>query len=47
MKRQDKNFFVPSKEENRILQLISRIVLLLLVLSFQGAIIYVMISSLS
>lgn len=41
-----KRFFV-SPEENRDFQSIRAIVVLLLVLSFQGAIVYIMVSSLS
>jgi len=42
-----KRISVSRKEENQIFQSIRTIVVLLLVLSFQGAIVYVMISSLS
>ena len=39
-------FFVSTKEENGGFQLIPAIVVFLLALSFQGAIVYIMISSL-
>lgn len=42
-----KRFFVSIKEESPMFQLIRGIIVLLLVLSFQGAIVYIMISSLS
>ena len=42
-----KLFFVSDKEKNGGFQLIPAIVVLLLALSFQGAIVYIMISSLS
>ena len=42
-----KRFFVSAKEENRVFQSTRAIVVLLLVLSFQGAIVYIMVSSLS
>jgi len=41
-----KRFFVSAKEENRSFQLVPAIVVFLLALSFQGAIVYIMISSL-
>jgi len=41
-----KFFFVSSKEKNGGFQLIPAIVVFLLALSFQGAIVYIMISSL-
>jgi hypothetical protein len=41
-----KRFFVSRKEENQVFQSIRAIVVLLLVLSFQGAIVYIMVSSL-
>jgi len=41
-----KFFFVASKEKNGGFQLIPAIVVFLLALSFQGAIVYIMISSL-
>lgn len=40
-----KFFFVSGNEENRGFQLLPAIVMLLLALTFQGAIIYVMVSS--
>jgi hypothetical protein len=40
-----KFFLVSGKEENRGFQLLPAIVMLLLAISFQGAIIYVMVSS--
>jgi hypothetical protein len=47
MRRLVKYFFISAQEENRTFELIRGIVVLLLVLGFQGAIVYVMISSLS
>jgi len=40
-----KLFFVSEKEENEGFQVIPAIVMLLLLLSFQGAIVYVLVSS--
>jgi len=42
-----KRFLVSQNEENRFFQSIRTIIVLLLVLSFQGAVVYVMVSSLS
>jgi len=42
-----KRFSVSRKEENGVFQSVRTIVVLLLVLSFQGAIVYVIVSSLS
>jgi len=42
-----KRFFVLAKEENGVFQSTRAIVVLLLVLSFQGAIVYVVVSSLA
>jgi len=47
MRRLAKYFFISENEENRIFQLIRGVVVALLALGFQGAIVYVMISSLS
>jgi hypothetical protein len=46
MSRLIKLFFVSGKTENGGFQLIPTIVVLLLALSFQGAIVYIMVSSL-
>ena|ERR1043165_8182175 len=46
MSQQIKLLFVSSKEKNGGFQLITAIVVFLLALSFQGAIVYIMISSL-
>jgi hypothetical protein len=46
MLRLFKRFSIAPKEENRVFQSIRAIVVLLLVLSFQAAIVYIMVSSL-
>ena len=42
-----KQFFISLKDENRVFQSTRAIIVLLLVLSFQGAIVYIIVSSLS
>jgi len=42
-----KRFFISLKDENSVFQSTRAIIVLLLVLSFQGAIVYIIVSSLS